>query len=246
MTRKILLAAIIIALSFTSLSYADEVDDLLSYYVNRFKPEKASMTIAEKPDATGLFSDVYMDLQGVVIETLRLDRLTFRMTGVQFNKPSEWAKGNVECKNAVQIQALATLLESDINRAIEAKTFGEDDNWHDVSLAITPEGLKGKGYYAADAKLFKLDILLEIDSGLKIVKGKELWLNNPTVRANRMDIPDYVTRKALSRIQPLVDLDRFSLPMTLNKVDLKKGSATLTTRTLPKALTKGLHYSYTK
>ena len=246
MTRKILLAAVIIALSFSNMSCADEVDDLLAYYVNRFKPETASLVIAEKPDNTGAFSDLYMDLKGVVIETLRLDRLTFRMKGVQFNEPSEWSKGNVECREAIQIQASATLLEDDINRAIEAQTFGEEDNWHDVSLGITPKGLSGKGYYTADAKLFKLDILLEIDSGLKIVNGKELWLNNPTVRANRMDVPDYVTRKALSRIQPLVDLNRFPLPMTLNKVELKQGSATLTTRTLPKALTQGLKYSYTK
>ena len=172
--------------------------------------------------------------------------MTFRMRGVQFNEPSEWAKGNVECKDAVQIQALATILEGDINRAIEAKTFGKKDKWHNVSLAITPQGLKGKGYYTADAKLFNLDILLEINSGLKIVKGKELWLNNPTVKANRMDVPDYITRKALTRIQPLVNLDKFPLPMTLHKVDLKQGSATLTTRTLPNALTQGLKYSYAK
>ena len=246
MTRKILTAVMIIVLSFTGASYADEVQDLLNYYVKRFTPETASLVISGKPDDTGLFSDMYMDLKGVVVEKLRLDSLTFRMSGVQFNAPSEWAKGKVECKDAINVNVIATLLEDDINRAIEAKTFGKGDHWHDVSMGITPSGLNGKGYYKADAMVMKLDVLLEITSGLKIVKGKELWLNNPTVRANRMDIPDYVTRKALSRIQPLVDLDRFPLPMTLNKVDLKKGSATLTTRTLPKALTKGLHYSYTK
>lgn len=246
MTRKNFLAAVIIALSFASLSYADEVDNLLSYYVKRFRPEKASMTISQKPDDTGLFSDIYMNLQGVMIETLRVDRLTFRMSEVQFNEPSEWAKGNVECKNALKIQALAHILESDINHAIEAKTFGEKDKWHNVSMAITPKGLKGRGYYTADVKLFNLDILLEITSGLKIVNGKELWLSNPVVKANKMDVPDYITRKALSRIQPLVDLRKFPLPMTLNKVELKNGSATLTTRTLPQALAEGLKYSYTK
>ncbi|MBQ7221031.1 MAG: DUF2993 domain-containing protein [Synergistaceae bacterium] len=246
MNRKNFWAAVIIALSLSGIGYADEVDDLLSYYVKRFKPETASMTISQKPDNTGLFNDVYMDLKGVVIENLRLDRLTFRMKGVQFNDPSEWAKGNVECRNAMQIQASAHILESDINRAIEAKTFGGKDKWHDVSMAITPQGLKGKGYYTADVKLFNLDVLLEVNSGLKIVKGKELWLNNPVVKANKMDVPDYVTKKALTRIQPLVDLRKFPLPMSLHKVDLKKGSATLTTRTLPQALTKGLKYSYEK
>ena len=246
MTRKILLALVIIALSLTSPGYADEVDELLHYYVKRYNPETASMIISQKPDETGLFSDIYMDLKGVHIENLRMDRLTFRMRGVQFNEPSEWAKGNVECNDAIQIQALATLLEKDINEAIESKTFGDNDKWHDVSLGITPQGLKGKGYYTADAKLFNLDILMEITSGLKIVKGKELWLDNPVVKVNKLDVPDYVTKKALTRIQPLVDLRKFPLPMTLHKVELKKGSANLSTRTLPKALANGLKYSYSK
>ena len=246
MTRKFLLALVIIALPLSSMCCADEVDDLLGYYVNRFKPETAELVIAEKPDETGNFSDLYMELKGVMIETLRMDRLTFRMKGVQFNKPSEWAKGNVECSSAIQIQALARILETDINKAIEEKTFGEEDSWHDVSMKITPKGLNGKGYYKANAGLFNLDILLEITSPLKIVNGKELWLNNPVVKVNKLDVPDYVTKKALSRIQPLVDLDRFPLPMTLHKVELQQGVATLSTRNLPKALTEGLKYSYKK
>lgn len=235
----------IISLSF-SVCYADEVDDLLKYYVNRFNPETAYLVIADKPDKTGRFSDLYMDLNGVVIEDLRIDRLTFRMGGVQFNEPSEWAKGNVECSDAVQVQAFASIFEDDINRAIEAKTFGEKDHWHDVSMAITPQGLKGKGYYTADAGLFNIDILLEITGGLKIVNGKELWLNNPSVKVNKLDVPDYITRKALTRIQPLVDLNRVPLPMTLHMVDLKQGNAVLSTRTLPKPITEGLKYSYKK
>ena len=245
MARKFLLAFMIISLSF-SVCYADEVDDLLKYYVNRFNPESAYLVIADKPDKTGRFSDLYMDLNGVVIEDLRIDRLTFRMGGVQFNEPSEWAKGNVECSDAVQVQAFASIFEDDINRAIEAKTFGEKDHWHDVSMAITPQGLKGKGYYTADAGLFNIDILLEITGGLKIVNGKELWLNNPSVKVNKLDGPDYITRKALTRIQPLVDLNRVPLPMTLHMVDLKQGNAVLSTRTLPKPITEGLKYSYKK
>ena len=246
MTRKFLLALVIIALPFSSLCCADEVEDLLGYYVNRFNPEKAELVIADKPDATGQFSDLYMDLQGVMIEEFRMDHLTFRMKGVQFNEPSQWASGNVECTKAIQIQALAHILDVDVNRAIEAKTFGEEDSWHDVSMRITPKGLNGKGYYKANAGLFNLDILLEITSPLKIVKGKELWLDNPTVKVNKLDVPDYVTKKALTRIQPLVDLDRFPLPMTLHKVELQQGSATLSTRTLPQPLTEGLKYSYKK
>ena len=246
MRRKLFAIALVLALLVPASCFADEVQDLLNYYVDRFKPETALLTISDKPDSTGYFNDIYMELRGVHIETLRLDSLSFRMSGVQFNEPGEWAKGNVECKDALNINALGTILESDINKAIETKTFGDDGRWHDVSLAITPNGLKGRGYYEADFLMTKLDILLEITSGLKIVKGKELWLNAPAVKVNKMDVPDYITNRALSQIQPLVDLARFPLPMTLHKVDLKKGSASLSTRTLPKPIEKGIKYSYPK
>ena len=232
-------------LMFAGTGYSDDdVSGLLDYYVNEFKPEKALLVIQDKPDDTGMFTDIYMSLQGVMIETLRLNRLDFRMKGVQFNEPSEWAKGNVECKSAIQILALANLLEADINHAIEAKTFGDDgkSEWHDVSMTITHEGLSGRGYY----KFGFLDILLEIDSGLRIVKGKELWLKDPKVKVNTLDVPDYVTRKALADIQPLVDLNKFPLPLTLHKVELKNGSATLSTRTLPHEPSEGIRYTYTK
>ena len=246
MKRKIILLSAVLAcmFMFNTASYADDVQSLLDFYVNQFTPENALLIIQDKPDNTGMFTDIYMDLQGVVIENLRLNRLTFRMRGVQFNKPSEWSKGNVECKDAIQILALANLLERDINTAIETKTFGDNGSseWHDVSMRITPKGLSGKGYY----RFGFLDILLEIDSGLKIVKGKELWLNTPKVKVNTLDVPDYITRKALSDIQPLVDLNKFPLPLTLHKVDLKAGSATLSTRKLPDEPTEGIRYTYTK
>ncbi len=241
---KIVMTAVVCMLIAQCSCYADDVQSLLNYYVNEFKPEKALLIIQDKPDDTGMFTDIYMNLQGVVIENLRMNRLTFRMRGVQFNKPSEWSKGKVECKSAIQILALANLLQKDINNAIEAKTFGDDDSseWHDVSMKITPRGLSGKGYY----KFGFLDILLEIDSGLKIVKNKELWLNNPKVKVNTLDVPDYITKKALADIQPLVDLNKFPLPLSLHKIDLKNGSASLSTRNLPQEPSEGIRYTYSK
>ena len=235
-------AAMIMLISFASSSYADEVQDLLNFYVKKFNPEKALMIISDRPDSTGLFNDIYMDLKGVNIDNFRLAGLTFRIRGIQFNKPSEWKRGNVDCTSAMQVLATASILERDINHSIENKSFGGDDHWHNVQMSINPNGLTGKGYYKAGF----LDVLINIDSGLKIVNGKELWLNNPQVKVNKLDMPDYMTKKALSRIQPLVDLKKFPLPVTLHKVQLKKGSAVLSTRALPKELKGGIRYAYPK
>ena len=240
---KFIVFALILTFLFSSSCFADEVNELLNFYVKKFRPEKALLVISGKPDETGLFNDIYMNLQGVVIDKLRLDSLVVRMRGVQFNEPSEWKKGNVECKDAISVLATGTIFERDINKSIEDKTFGEGrDEWHDLSMKINPSGLSGSGYY----KYNILDIRIDIDSKLKIVKGKELWLDNPVAKVNKLDVPDYVTRKALTRIQPLVDLRKFPLPLSLHKVELKKGSAVLSTRTLPKEMKDGLKYTYTK
>jgi len=240
--RKIL-AAVIFVLVTVSASFADPVDDLLNYYVSRFNVERGEIIVDALPDSDGTVNDVYMSLKGLMVENLRLDNVTVRMKGVQFNEPSNWKNGNVECLSAISVQAVANLYEDDINNAIKAKTFGDGrDEWHDLSMKIAPSGLSGRGYY----KFGILDILIEIDSNLRIVKGKELWLKDPKVKINKMDLPDYVTKQALSKIQPLVDLNDFPLPLTLHKIDLRNGNAVLSTRNLPQPFADGLKYSYPK
>ena len=240
--RKIF-AAVALVLMFTGVSFADPVDDLLGYYVSRFGVERGEIIVDALPDDTGRFTDIYMSLKGLVVEDLRIDNVTVRMKGVQFNEPSNWKDGNVECKDAISIQGVANIFEDDINNAIKAKTFGDGrDEWHDLSMKIEPSGLSGRGYY----KFGILDILIEITSNLRVVKGKELWLKDPQVKINKMDLPDYVTKQALSKIQPLVNLNEFPLPLSLHKVELKKGNAILSTRSLPQPFSEGLRYSYTK
>ena len=227
----------------------DDVSHLLNFYVKKFTPEELLLTVSEQPDSTGKINELYMDLKGVVIDKIRLDKLTFRMYGVQFNAPSNWRAGNVECKDAMRIQALGIILEKDINQSLKDKTIGRKKNkkgdyWKNVSLKITPKNLQGKGYYHTNALVLPLDILIEITSGLKIVKAKELWLDRPEVKINRLDLPDYITNKALSQIQPLLNLNKFPLPLSLHKVQLEKGKATLSTRQLPKAFSNGITYHY--
>lgn len=240
--RKIFAALVLVCL-ISGASFADPVDDLLSYYAGKFGVENGEIIVDALPDDTGRFSDIYMSLKGLVVEGLRIDNVTVRMKGVQFNAPSNWKSGSVECKEAISVNAVAEIFETDINRTIAAKTFGDgNDEWHDLSLKINPSGLSGRGYY----RFGFLDILIEIASNLRIVKGKELWLRDPQVKINKMDLPDYVTKQALGKIQPLVNLTEFPMPLTLHKVELKKGSAVLSSRTLPQKPSDGLKYSYSK
>lgn len=222
----------------------DPTSRLLAYYVNEFAPENLFLAIDEQPDDTGRFRDLYMDLTGVMIGGVRVDKLVFRMNDVQFNLPSEWAAGNVECKNALQIYARCLLKEADINNKLATETFGKDDHWHNISMKITPAGLYAHGNYMAKVLFVTLNILIEVESGLQIVDNKELWLDNYKVRVNTLDVPDYVTRKAINQIQPLLDLGRFPLPLRLHNVEFQEGQAVLSTRVLPEPLKGGITYQY--
>ena len=69
---------------------------------------------------------------------------------------------------------MCRILEEDINKGLEAKTFGKDDHWKNISLAITPNGLSNRGVYLAKLFFIPLNILIEIDRKLKIVNRREL------------------------------------------------------------------------
>jgi len=222
----------------------DPVSRLLDYYVSEFTPEEFLLSVDGQPDDSGRFRDLYMDLTGVLIGEVRVDKLVFRMNDVQFNSPSEWASGNVECKDALQIYAYCLLKEDDVNRRLAAETFGRDDHWSDISMRISPSGLYARGTYAAKVLFVTLNILIEVDSSLKIVENRTLWLDDYKLRVNAVGVPDYITRKAVEQIQPLVDLGRFPLPLKLHSVKLENGQAVLSTRIPPAPIQDGIKYHY--
>jgi hypothetical protein len=111
-------------------------------------------------------------------------------------------------------------------------------------MRISPSGLYARGTYVAKILFLHLDILIEVESGLKIVNSKELWLDGYTVRVNTLGVPDYLTKKAVDQIQPLLDLGRFPLPLRLYSVRFGEGEAVFSTRVPPESLRNAITYHY--
>ncbi|GHT00264.1 hypothetical protein AGMMS50276_25600 [Synergistales bacterium] len=212
---------------------------ILRFYVEKFEPEEVFLEVDELPNETGRIRELYMDMTGVRIGRVRLDRLTAHMSDVQFNSPIEWEKGNVVCLDALQTYAFCRLTDKDINDSLSDRVFGKDGKWHDISLKISPDGLSARGNYLAQILFLSFDILIEFKSSLRIVNNKELWLDKYEVFVNRMDVPDYITEKAIGQIQPILNLSRFPFPLKLNNVEFLKGEALLSTRVLPERLNNG-------
>ena len=214
---------------------------ILAYYVEEFSPEELILSINGPPDANGSYRDIYMNLTGVMIGGVRVDKLVFRMNYAQFEIHPD---GEVECLSVVAIYARCLVREDDINRKLAEETFGRDDRWENIHMRISPSGLRARGNYIARILFIPLNISIEIESGLRIVAHRELWLNDYTLRVNALDVPDYITSSAIRQIQPLLDLGRFPLPLSLHSVEFQEGQAAFSTRIPPEPMRGGITYRY--
>ncbi len=91
---------------------------------------------------------------------------------------------------------------------------------------------------------------VEINSNFRIVNGKELWLDNPTVeKGNFSQLDDYIQKNITQRNKPLINLAEFDLsktPITMNSVELQNGSLIISAGGTPQAITGGTTYTYPK
>jgi len=215
---------------------------LLDHFVKEFAPEEITMTIDEEPNEKGYVRDIYLDITGCSIGGVRIDSLTLRATGVQMNSPAEWDRDGLDAKEILNVHALARILEKDLNNNLLSKEFGDDDHWHDLQVDMRPEGIYARGYYLVTV-LFRLDILIEIFSRFKIVDRKEVWLDDYTLKVNCVDVPQFITDKAVSEIQPLLDLGKFVFPLRLHSISYDENSLTISSRVLPESF-EGITYRY--
>ena len=253
---------------------ADPVGDLFNDYVQRAQSQKVTLVISEQPDATGLFKEAYLEAKGVVFEAKgvvfknnpRIDSVNVNVSSLQLNPPSEWSNSRVDCKGYKSASATVSILESDINAALKDKDFRfENDGkyfiFHNVEVDITTSGVRITGFLKEqDTRNFNSyvaafllgaaadDYPVVITSKVKVVDGKEIWLDDPKVdKGNYSDIDSYIERKITQRNTPLLDLGNLDLsrtPITLGKVELKDGSVTISTAALPKAIEGGVKYTH--
>ena len=176
-------------------------------------------------------------------------------------------KPNVKFDSFKSCTLIVNVLESDINSAIKGKNLrfsenGRDFILHDMTVSITANGIKITGFLKEDGNNSDLksyaaawllgaaadDYPVTINSKLKIVNDKEIWLDNPTVeKGNYAQLDSYIERNITKRNKPILDLGKYDLsktPITIHDLELKDGGVSVSTPTLPKALKGGINYTY--
>ncbi len=205
---------------------------LLEYFVKELAPEKVTMILADQPDDEGNVREIYLDLKGCVIGGVRIDTLRMNAAGVRFNPPEEWKEKAVEPLEVLNVHAFARLTEDDLNRNLLQKQFGDDDSWRNLQVDIHPEGIYARGNYIAQF-IVRLNILIEIFSKFKIVDMQQIWLDDYSIKVNTLDVPKFITDKAVAEIQPILDLGKFVFPLKLHSITYDEESITITSRVLP-------------
>ncbi len=216
---------------------------LFRAFAEGLKPESMEMILDEEPDDSGRVRHMYLDLYGCDLGGVRIDRLEIEAVDVQFTPTCEWKESGPDIENMLAVYAQAIIMEKDVNEAISDEAFGDgDEHWHDVALDFRENGVYVKGYYLANF-IFRLDILIELEGHFGIVGGKQVWLEDYTMRVNRVDLPDYITERAIGKIQPIIDLEDFVFPLTLREVVQEEDRVTLRSRVLPRRI-EGILYKY--
>ena len=91
--------------------------------------------------------------------------------------------------------------------------------------------------------LFTMSFLIEVFSKLKIVDKQQIWLDDYSVRINRMDVPQFIVDKAVGAIQPVLNLKKFVFPLRLHSVTYDDEAIFASSRILPEPF-DGLSYTY--
>ncbi len=216
---------------------------LFRAFAEGLKPESMEMILDEEPDETGRVRHLYLDLYGSELGGVRIDRLEIEAFDIQFTSPCGWEESGPDIDNMLSVNARAIILEEDVNKAISDAAFGDDDgNWHSLSLDLRENGVYARGNYIVKL-IVRLDILIEIEGRFGIVGGKQVWLQDYTLKVNRVDVPEILTERAIGQIQPIIDLNEFIFPLTLRSVIQKEDRVILESRSLPNPF-EGFRYRY--
>lgn len=253
---RIILAALLVILLMAGTAFAGrdhqfrgKVDGhtrgalLFKAFAEGLNPESMDMILDEEPDETGRVRHLFLDLYGCELGGVRIERLEIEAFDTDFTDPCSWESSGPDVEEMLFVNARATILEKDVNRAISDAVFGDEDgNWHNLFLDFRKNGVYASGYYTVRL-LFKLDILIELEGRFGIVGGKQVWLEDYTMKVNRVDLPEVLTDRAISQIQPIIDLNEFVFPLTLKTVIQEEDRVILESRNEPERF-DGIRYLY--
>lgn len=205
---------------------------LFDAFSKGLRPESMVMILDGEPDENGRVRRIYLDFVGCYVGQVRIDRFYVEALDVTFTPPSIWNEKEPEVRNVLLVRAKTKICEDDVKIALRSDKFNKkDDNWHDIQLNFRDS----RAYVSGYKKIAFLDIFFELQGRFDIRHGGEVWLADYSMRINRLNAPESLTEKTISRIQPLIDLGRFPFPLTLRRISQERDYIILESRVAPES-----------
>lgn len=211
---------------------------LFGALVERLNPDSMEMVVDEEPSEDGKIRHMYLKVNGARFGAFRLEEMRLETAFSKFNPVSQWKDAeSIAVEDIMSGNFTATVREGDINSALKEQM---DDNWQDVRVEIRPKGLFAKGYYVVGGSV-SLKILVELSTKLE-VRSKKIWLKDYTLSVNNAEKTDLV-EDAVKDLQPVVDLEDFVFPLSVDRIEMDNKSIKLVTKTLPESF-DGIMFKY--
>lgn len=237
-------SALILTGALAASSCAEDLGQrLFDGFLRETAPRQCRMILDHEPSPSGNVRHIYLDLRDSSIGGVTIDRMTVEGFDVTFSDPSTWNTDQARVLSVLSTNARAVIKESDINSHLRTKEFGKDEKWNGLALDFRPGRVYARGRYLANLRIFKLNILIEIDGTFKIRDGKQIRLEDYKLRLNRAKVPDGLTDRAMDKIQPILDMGKFVFPVRLSKVTLDEEKAVIESVRTPEPF-EGLVYEY--
>ncbi|PIE55326.1 MAG: hypothetical protein CSA35_02555 [Dethiosulfovibrio peptidovorans] len=243
-SKLVFLAVLTLALLQSPQARSHELGQkLFDEFLRKTHPQEAEMILDGEPEESGRVRHIYLDLRDAEIGGVIVDQIVIEGLDVLFTPPDTWNTESADVLSALSTNALTVIREQDINDHLKQKEFGKDERWDNIQLDFSPGRVYARGNYLANALFIKLNILIEIDGTFKVTGGKQIWLDDYTLKVNRATIPDGLTDRAISKIQPILDLRKFIFPVQLEKVILTDEAALIESIRRPHPF-EGIRYKY--
>lgn len=212
---------------------------LFGALVERLNPDVMEMVVDEEPTEDGKVRHMYIKVQGARFGGFRLDEMSLETFFSKFNPVSQWEDAeSIAVEDIMSGKFAATVREGDINSALKEEIG--DEHWEKVHVDIRPEGLFVRGYYVTGGSV-SLRILVELSTNLE-VRSKKIWLKDYTLSVNNAEKTGLV-EEAVRDLQPVVDLEGFVFPLSVDRIEMGEDSVRLETKTEPQSF-DGITFRY--
>lgn len=227
--KKIFLTLLCSFFCFASPVWATTVEDL----AQALKAEKVFVVADQEPVDGGPIGHFFLEAQGAHLLDLRIDELKLEGWDVVIAPQDQWKGGEPRLEKAGNLALYVKVTAQDIDAYTDgARFYGGDVT--DVTVELGDDELTLKGTFMTTLWGISMPVKLSLQTGFEPRAPGTLWLRRPQVRTFGLRLPGGMQQKLLSKIEPLVDLNRWGVSADIDQPTIDAEAFTAATRRRPR------------